>query len=99
MRSTPCSRASILGPHHGNGVRRRDDGVQSGHGLWTWAGGMIFDTFNDYRWLYIGSLSVGLGAMAVALAFPPLPRRSLERLSRPSIVGRPPGSAGRQYLV
>jgi MFS family permease len=45
-----------------------------------WAGGMIFDTFNDYRWLYIGSLSVGLGAMAVALAFPPLPRRSRERL-------------------
>jgi hypothetical protein len=36
-----------------------------------WAGGIIFDTFNDYRWLYIGSLSVGLGAMAVALAFPP----------------------------
>ena len=45
-----------------------------------WAGGMIFDTFNDYRWLYIGSLSVGFGAMAVALAFPPLPRRSRERL-------------------
>jgi predicted MFS family arabinose efflux permease len=35
---------------------------------------------NDYRWLYIGSVSVGLGAMAVALAFPPLPRRSRERL-------------------
>jgi hypothetical protein len=41
---------------------------------------MIFVTFNDYRWLYIGSLSVGFGAMAVALAFPPLPRRSRERL-------------------
>jgi MFS family permease len=46
-----------------------------------WAGGMIFDTFNDYRWLYIGSLSIGLGAMAVALAFPPLPQRSRERLA------------------
>jgi MFS family permease len=45
-----------------------------------WAGGIIFDSFNDYRWLYIGSLSVGLGAMAVALAFPPLPLRSRERL-------------------
>jgi MFS family permease len=41
-----------------------------------WAGGTIFDHFNSYAWLYIGSLSVGLGAMAVALAFPPLPRRS-----------------------
>src|SRR3982075_489351 len=41
-----------------------------------WAGGMIFDTFHDYRWLYTGSLSVGLGAMAVALAFPALPSRS-----------------------
>jgi MFS family permease len=45
-----------------------------------WAGGIIFDSFNDYRWLYIGSLSVGLGAMAVALVFPPLPLRSRERL-------------------
>jgi hypothetical protein len=46
---------------------------------------MIFDTFhgyrwlyNDCRWLYIASLSVGLGA-AIALAFP-LPSRSRERL-------------------
>jgi MFS family permease len=45
-----------------------------------WAGGMIFDTFGNYTWLYIGSLSVGLGAMAVALAFPPLPSPSRERL-------------------
>jgi hypothetical protein len=40
------------------------------------AGGWIFDTFNGYSWLYIGSLSVALGAMAVALAFPALPLRS-----------------------
>jgi MFS family permease len=40
-----------------------------------WVGGIILDTFNDYRWLYIGSLSIGLGAMAVALAFPPLRSR------------------------
>jgi MFS family permease len=45
-----------------------------------WAGGMIFDTFNSYGWLYIGSLSVGLGAMAVALTFPPLPSRSRQQL-------------------
>jgi hypothetical protein len=41
---------------------------------------MIFDTFNSYGWLYVGSLSVGLGAMAVALTFPPLPSRSRQQL-------------------
>src|SRR5260370_31476640 len=39
------------------------------------AGGWIFDTFKGYSWLYIGSLSVALGAMAMAVAFPPLPSR------------------------
>jgi MFS family permease len=39
-------------------------------------GGFIFDTFNSYAWLYIGSFSVGLGAVAIALAFPPLPVRA-----------------------
>jgi MFS family permease len=66
-------------PHHGNAIRSGHNGIQPGHGG-PWAGGIIFDTFNDYRWLYIGSLSVGFGAMAVALAFPPLPLRSRERL-------------------
>jgi len=40
------------------------------------AGGWIFDTFDAYSWLFIGSFAVGLGAMAVALTFPPLPSRS-----------------------
>jgi MFS family permease len=39
------------------------------------AGGVVFDTFNSYAWLYIGSLSVGLGAVAMALFFPPQPSR------------------------
>jgi MFS family permease len=38
-----------------------------------WAGGWVFDNFNNYAWLYIGSFSVALAAAAVALAFPPLP--------------------------
>ena len=37
-------------------------------------GGWVFDTFANYVWLFIGSSIVGLGALAVALAFPPLPR-------------------------
>ena len=37
-------------------------------------GGWIFDTYHDYRWLYLGSTAIALGAVAVACAFPPLPR-------------------------
>lgn len=38
------------------------------------AGGWIFDSYGSYGGLYIGSFTVGLGAVAIALAFPPLPR-------------------------
>jgi MFS family permease len=41
------------------------------------AGGWVFDTFGQYSWLYIGSFGVAIGAVAVALAFPPLPRKVL----------------------
>jgi MFS family permease len=34
-------------------------------------GGYIYDTFNAYAWLYIGSAAVGLGAALLAFAFPP----------------------------
>ena len=71
--------------HFGMGTQAFADGAATmvsslGMALGPWAGGMIFDTFHDYRWLYIGALSVGLGARAIALAFPPLPSRSRERL-------------------
>ncbi len=33
-------------------------------------GGWIFDTFGGYAWLYIGSFAIGLGAVAIAFAFP-----------------------------
>jgi len=42
------------------------------------AGGWIFDTFNGYGWLYLGSFGVAAGAAAVAIAFPPLPRDTLQ---------------------
>jgi MFS family permease len=41
-------------------------------------GGWIYDTFGRYTWLYIGSAAIGLGAVAIALAFPPFPRESLK---------------------
>jgi MFS family permease len=34
-------------------------------------GGWIFDTTGGYSWLYLGSFAVGLGAVAIAFAFPP----------------------------
>jgi MFS family permease len=39
-------------------------------------GGWIFDTFGRYTWMYIGSAAIGLGAVAIALAFPPVPTKS-----------------------
>jgi MFS family permease len=44
------------------------------------AGGWVFDTFDTYSWLFIGSCAVALGAVAIALAFPPLPSSRSERL-------------------
>lgn len=46
-------------------------------------GGWVFDTTGSYGWLYIGSFGIGLGAVAIALAFPPLPLRS-QSLAQPA---------------
>jgi MFS family permease len=35
------------------------------------AGGLIYDTFASYAWLYIGSWAVGLGAFLIAMTFRP----------------------------
>lgn len=37
-------------------------------------GGLIYDSFASYRWLYVGSSVVGLGAVLIALTFRPLPK-------------------------
>lgn len=34
------------------------------------AGGWVFDTLGTYSWMYLASAALGLGAVAVALAFP-----------------------------
>ena len=41
------------------------------------AGGWVFDTFNTYNWLYVGSFGIGIAAVAVALSFPS-PKRPRE---------------------
>ncbi|MGX5722843.1 MFS transporter [Shinella zoogloeoides] len=35
------------------------------------AGGMIYDTFASYTWLYVGSWGIGLGAFLIAMTFRP----------------------------
>jgi MFS family permease len=35
------------------------------------AGGWVFDTFHNYAWLYIASAAVAVGAVLLALTFPP----------------------------
>jgi MFS family permease len=38
-------------------------------------GGWLYDTYGAYTWLFVGSFAVGLGAVGIALAFPPQPSR------------------------
>src|ERR1700736_222922 len=38
------------------------------------AGGLIYDTFGSYAWLYIGAWGMGLGAFLMALSFRPFPK-------------------------
>ena len=59
------------------------------------AGGWVFDTFGDYAWLYVASFGFGLGAAAVALAFPPLPSRPAPGCSRHEVSACGPVGAKR----
>jgi MFS family permease len=43
-------------------------------------GGWIFDRFGSYAGLHLSSFAIGLGAVAIALAFPPLPSPRTGRL-------------------
>jgi MFS family permease len=38
------------------------------------AGGLIYDTFASYEWLYIGAWAIGIGAFLIALTFRPFPQ-------------------------
>lgn len=44
------------------------------------AGGWIFDRFDVYDWLFIGSSAIGVAAFLIALAFPPFGGRLRRRL-------------------
>ncbi len=38
------------------------------------AGGLIYDTFATYIWLYVGSWAIGIGAFMIAMMFRPVPQ-------------------------
>jgi MFS family permease len=42
------------------------------------AGGLIYDAFSSYAWLYIGSWAMGLGAFVMAMTFRPFAKRQGE---------------------
>lgn len=44
------------------------------------AGGLIFDTFGSYSWLYIGAWGMGIGAFLIALTFRPFPKEQRDPL-------------------
>ena len=39
------------------------------------AGGLIYDAFASYTWLYVGSWGIGLGAFLIAMTFKPVPKQ------------------------
>lgn len=39
-------------------------------------GGWLYDTYGAYTWLFVGSFAVGLGAVLIALFFPPPPSQA-----------------------
>lgn len=45
-----------------------------GMALGPMAGGMIYDTFASYTWLYVGACAMGIGAFLIAMLFKPFPK-------------------------
>ena len=48
------------------------------------AGGLIYDTFASYRWLYVGAWGIGIGAFLIALTFRPFPKDQAEPAPAPA---------------
>jgi MFS family permease len=48
------------------------------------AGGLIYDSFASYAWLYIGSWAFGLGAFLIALTFRPFAKPEAEPAAMPA---------------
>jgi MFS family permease len=48
------------------------------------AGGLIYDTFASYAWLYIGSWAFGLGAFLIVMMFKPFPKPAAQPALAPA---------------
>jgi MFS family permease len=48
------------------------------------AGGLIYDNFASYAWLYVASWGIGLGAFLIAMTFRPFPRERREPATVPA---------------
>jgi MFS family permease len=48
------------------------------------AGGLIYDSYGGYGWLYVGAWAMGLGAFLVALMFRPFPKAEPEPVAAPA---------------
>lgn len=44
------------------------------------AGGLIYDTFASYAWLYIGAWGMGIGAFLMAMVFRPFPKATARQV-------------------
>src|SRR3954469_1072438 len=64
----------ILGAVFGAAAMGSSLGMAAGPAI----GGWIYDSFGQYTWMYVYSGAIGLGAVAIAFAFPPFPRESLK---------------------
>jgi MFS family permease len=47
------------------------------------AGGLIYDSFASYTWLYVGSWAMGIGAFLIAMTFRPFPKKDPKTQAAP----------------
>ena len=47
------------------------------------AGGLIYDSFASYTWLYVGSWAMGIGAFLIAMTFRPFPKANPKTQAEP----------------
>jgi MFS family permease len=55
-----------------------------GRALGPVAGGMIYDAFASYTWLYVGAWAMGVGAFLIAMTFRPFPKEKTEAALAPA---------------
>jgi MFS family permease len=45
------------------------------------AGGLIYDYFDSYTWLFVGSFALGIGSFLIAMTFRPFPKVRTEAVA------------------